>query len=448
MKYLILLLSLIPFSAFTQETLLAKYVEEGLKNNLSLQLKSDDYKMSILKLREAKGLFFPDIDAHARYTVAGGGRTIEFPVGDLLNPVYTSLNQLTFSNNFPMIDNQEFPFLRPREHETKIRLVQPILNSEIYYAHKIREKLAEAEKYNVDSYKRELTAEIKTTYYSYLKFKNIQTILNDTEFLLNENIRVNKSLYANDKVNLDAVYRSETELSKLLQQKAEIQKALSGTAAYFNFLLNRDLLQALETEAIEFNEIYTEPFLDDAIRNALFVREELKILKSHTEAAKKQLAMKKAGFLPEIAAVADYGFQGSSYRFTGDDDFYMASLVLRWDIFGGYIKRSQINQARLALDKIEKQKEISEKTLQLQVINALNELKAASTRIPSAESELTAAREAFRIINRRYNEGQIGLLEFIDARNTLTTAETNLVNSQYEFLISKAEYEKTIGSIE
>ena len=40
-------------------------------------------------------MFLPDISMNARYTVARGGRIIEFPVGDLLNPVYITLNMLT-----------------------------------------------------------------------------------------------------------------------------------------------------------------------------------------------------------------------------------------------------------------------------------------------------------------------------------------------------------------
>jgi hypothetical protein len=40
------------------------------------------------------------------YFMAGGGRTVDFPVGDLLNPVYTTLNQLTGGNNFPQVTNQ------------------------------------------------------------------------------------------------------------------------------------------------------------------------------------------------------------------------------------------------------------------------------------------------------------------------------------------------------
>src|ERR1700736_5643949 len=51
-------------------------------------------------LDQARALYLPTLDLNARYTRANGGRTIGIPVGDLLNPVYASLNQITGNSRF------------------------------------------------------------------------------------------------------------------------------------------------------------------------------------------------------------------------------------------------------------------------------------------------------------------------------------------------------------
>ena len=84
-----------------QPTILESYVAEGLENNLALQRKQLGYEKSLAALKEAKGLFMPAVSFNATYTLAYGGRAIQFPIGDLLNPVYSTLNQLTESQNFP-----------------------------------------------------------------------------------------------------------------------------------------------------------------------------------------------------------------------------------------------------------------------------------------------------------------------------------------------------------
>ena len=59
----------------------------------------------------------------------------------MLNPVYNTLNQLTATNQFPQIKNEEIQFMRPTEHETKLRLIQSIFNSQIHFNSKIQNSL-------------------------------------------------------------------------------------------------------------------------------------------------------------------------------------------------------------------------------------------------------------------------------------------------------------------
>lgn len=429
--------------SYSQDSNLKKYIQEGLENNLALKLRQDDYRQSLQNLREAKGLFFPEVSMNARFSVAEGGRTIEFPVGDLLNPVYSTLNQLTMNNMFQEIENQEFSFLRPREQETKIRVIQPIINPDIYYNRRIQENITYADKADIEVYKRALVADIKTAWYNHLKALKLQVILLNTKDLLIENVRVNQSLYDNDKITRDVVYRSEAELNKLEQQIAEAEKSVKTSAAYFNFLLNRELMLKLETEESDTLKLYSSR--EQAIEHALNVREELQILEAYNEAAVNTLNLNRAGHLPELVGVIDYGFEGINYSFTGDDDFAMASIVLRWELFKGFTNRSKISHARIGLEKIQKQKEEAKNAIQLQVINAWYNLLAAEKKVPAAESETRAAQQAFRLINTKYLHGQANFIEFMDSRNSMTNAETGLAIAKYDYLISFTDYEKAAG---
>ena len=82
------------------------------------------------------------------------------------------------------------------------------------------------------------------------------------------------------------------------------------------------------------------------------------------------------------------------------------------------------------------------KQIELQVINTMNELLTAEKGIIAAEARVKSAREGFRLVNRKYEEGQASMLEFIDARTTLTQAEENLIISKFSYLSSFAEFEK------
>ena len=92
---MICLISLAGPGVLAQNPVLQEYITEGLQSNQGLKQVKLDYAANLSALKEARGLFFPDLSLNARYTVADGGRTIEFPVGDMLNPVYSTLNVLT-----------------------------------------------------------------------------------------------------------------------------------------------------------------------------------------------------------------------------------------------------------------------------------------------------------------------------------------------------------------
>ena len=443
------------FNLTAQSELLEGYISNGLENNLALRQKLASYEQSIQDLKEARGMFFPSVSVNARYTVAKGGRTILFPVGDLLNGAYSTLNSLSAIHNlidphtggpihFPQLENQEFQFYRPQEQETKIELIQPIFNPKIYFNNKIKSDLVLAKQADAETYKRNLVAEIKTSYYNYLKTIQLNNLIDNTKKLLEENIRVNEKLFENDKVTIDNVYRSKAELGKLEQKKAEAIQMRQSASAYFNFLLNKPLDSEIDVDE---NIMLTKvgDSLDVTEVNALKSREELQMLESYQEAANHNYKLNRSSKIPTLTGAVNYGFQGEKYSFTKEDDFMLASLVLKWDIFTGRQNEAKIQHARLEQKILDQKQTELENAIKLDVMNAWYTLKSAYASIESAELQVETSRKAYDIVAKKYEQGQAGLIEYIDARTTMTNAEENLIISRYEYLIGYAKYELAAG---
>ncbi len=433
------------------------YVKTGLENNLALKQKYCSYERSLQALREAKGLFFPDVSLNARYSVAEGGRVIEFPVGDLMNPVYTYLNGITneLSQQNPAImifpdtsiSNEQINLLRPTEHETKVRVVQPIINTQIWSNYKIKKELINAEKADADTYLRHLVAEIRSAYFSYLKTVKLTELLDNTTKLLNENYRVNQKLYDNDKVTFDVVLRSKAEVSKLDQQKAEANKNHQMAGAYFNFLLNRPLNEEIiisKEAELRINNLD----LESASKIALNNREELLATSSYSKVADHNIQLNQSTKLPTLTAVVDYGLQGEKYDFRNidDQDYFMASVILKWDLFKGFQNRSKTQQAIIDKQIIENQHNALKDQIRLQVINAYYDLEASEKSVIASQNEVESLKKAFNLVNKKYTLGKANLLEFIDARTSMTNAQQKLIISKYDHYIKLAEFEKVTAS--
>src|SRR5262249_31059211 len=71
-----------------------EYVREALRSNLSLQAESLEVDRNMAALDAARARFLPTVALEARYSRSEGGRELNIPVGTVVNPVYSTLNQL------------------------------------------------------------------------------------------------------------------------------------------------------------------------------------------------------------------------------------------------------------------------------------------------------------------------------------------------------------------
>ncbi|MDE2251598.1 MAG: TolC family protein, partial [Gammaproteobacteria bacterium] len=235
------------------QSIIGDYVRSGLASNLALANQGLEIDRSRAALAAARARFFPEVALAARYTRAEGGRQIDLPVGQLLNPVYQTLNELLLANgavaNFGAISDQSIPLQLPREQDTRITLRQPLYAPAITAGVAAARANLGAAGYSRDAYRRELQRDITLAYLDWLKARNGATILSAGEAALAENLRVNQALYDNGKSTHDAVLRARAEWLDVQQQQLDAHNGADQARSYLNFLLNRPLATPLEVPA-------------------------------------------------------------------------------------------------------------------------------------------------------------------------------------------------------
>ncbi|MFQ5627657.1 MAG: TolC family protein [bacterium] len=446
-KSLLFIVALSGSTLFAQADILDQYIREGLRNNLALQQQQLSLQKSLQALKEARGLFLPSLNLEARYSRAGGGRLIEFPVGDIVNPIYATLNGLLAAQGQPVpfptnLQNINIPFLRKEEQETRVRLVQPIFQPQILYNYKIKRSAYRSSRAQQQAFSRQLVYEIKQAYFKYLSAKQLSDLLDKTKQLLAENLRVSTSLFTNQKATQDVVFRAKAELSDLEQQAAGAWKNEQIAARYFNFLLNRPLDARIDVG--EESEIVSDHKLDIArlASKAFSRREEFQQLQNAIEAAGHAAKLASTAKLPSMNFVLDYGIQGENYRFGKDDDFWMATVALQWNLFNGFQDRARQQQAELDRQRLQVQLQELERQVQLQILEAYENVQVARKIIDSANDRLRSVRLSFRIIAKKYAQGLSPQVAYLDARTNLTGAEISAILAKYDYQIKYSQLER------
>src|SRR3990170_1476926 len=138
------------------QDIITKYIDQAFENNLVLKEKNISLDKSLVALKEAKSLFLPVTSFDAQYLLAEGGRTIDIPVGTLMNPVYGTLNQRTNSQKFPQIGNVSEQLNPNNFYDVRVKTVMPIINPDIRINRDIKKEQITLQQYEIDIYKREL----------------------------------------------------------------------------------------------------------------------------------------------------------------------------------------------------------------------------------------------------------------------------------------------------
>ena len=227
---------------------LTSYIDSAFKSNIVLQQKNISLEKAGYALEIAKGYYYPTVSFQAGYQTAGGGRDIYLPLGDLLNEVYATLNQLTQSNKFPQLQNQRINFLPQNFYDAKVRTTVPIINTNIKYNKEISKQQMTLNEYEIEIYKREFVKDIKTAYFNYRNALESIAIYQSTLQLANEGKSVNEKLLENGKGLPAYVLRSTSEIENVKAQITNAEQQAANAKMYFNFLLNRDQDDAINTE--------------------------------------------------------------------------------------------------------------------------------------------------------------------------------------------------------
>jgi outer membrane protein len=425
------------------QTVLDQYIKDGLKNNIVLQQKNISLEKALFDLKEANALFLPSINLNSTYVTGKGGRYFNFPLGDLMNPVYNTLNDLTESNNFPNVENQELYFNPNNYYDAHIRSSVPIVNTDIIYNKSIRKEQAKLQQYEVDVYKRELVKNIKISYYNYLSALSAVKVLESAEHLVNKNLEVNKSLLKNGKGLHASVLRTESEVEMIKVELTNARNQVVNASRYFNFLLNKPLDEPILTDdsiqnLSEISSLYAEAEVGQ--------REELKQVLTGEKIYSYQYKLNRSYWIPRVSAFLDLGSQGADMEISDKSRYYLFGAQLDIPIFNGLQNGYKIKRSKLDLKYSTLNSKNIFQQLELSASTAKNNLTAAYQEYQGSQKQLASAKSYFKLIETGFNEGTNSLIEYLDARNQLTSSELKLTITTFKVLQAVATLERETAS--
>ncbi|MGE0409396.1 MAG: TolC family outer membrane protein, partial [Amphiplicatus sp.] len=148
------------------------------------------------------------------------------------------------------------------------------------------------------------------------------------------------------------------------------------------------------------------------------------------EARRRQVAIAKAAFAPNVSLTASYRYSDEPSTFIQNDESLTYGVRASVPLFSGGLNLSRVREARALHDSARAAVVEAERRAEASVTSAFEQLVAARTTIESAKAQVAANELALAGVRREAQVGTRTTLDVLDAEQEYLNAKVNLANAE------------------
>ncbi len=407
-------------------------IRQSWAHNDQLKAKSFEIEKADLNFREAKAMYGPTITFGTQYTLASGGRSIDFPVGDLLNPVYSTLNKITAANSFPQIENVNTQFLPNNFYDAKIRISQPIYYPDLAINKQLKLEAVQMEKLELKAFKRIISRDVMIAYFQWETSGRAIEIFKAADTLLMEARRTTQSMIRNGIALPSALARIENQMASVQAQQIEATSNHQNALSYLRFV----------TGVTGVPDKISLPERHDLSSLIPGQREELEQISQGIKM--KSLAINKENkfYTPRLGVQLDGGSQAFDFGF---QPYTLLGINLEVNIFDNKRHQYRKDASKADIQASEWQKSYVSDQIDLQSTISKQNLSSAIEQVQTFKIRIGAVDKLYKEVFQKYKEGTSTYLELVDAQTQVTQMKLQYLMAKQNAWMKWAECVYTLA---
>jgi outer membrane protein len=443
MRFLCSLVLILTFSviSFGQNVLtLDQAINIALKRNTTLQKSTNNMMSSESNYKASLGGLLPSISASGSWSWSNAtqqGSSISLG-GYVLNT--SSSTQIT------------------RNYSASANASWTLFDGLSNYASVSENKSAlESAKMQLENLKQNIVFQTITYYYAIINDQQLLKVQQDNVSYNKKNLETIVERNKLGAVTLADVYAQQVqegnaELS-LIQANNNLETAKSNLLYYLGLDVLAsysfaDSLTEKEQDILKSNLTSKFGDLSDLAQKALSSRNDYKSAVLDYEAAQSGISVAKGSYLPTITNTYSYSLYANSLNDLSKSRTLSIGLSLNVPIFNGFSTENNVQIAEVnAMNKkvdMDDLKRTVKQNLQTTYLNVL----AAEKSLEVNKRNVMAADENLRITQEKYSLGSGTLLDVLFANSNETTARTNYINSEFQYIILNGQLKFYLGELD
>jgi outer membrane protein len=426
-------------------------IDKTLNNNLTIKQSQLSESLSQESFSQSKNLLYPTLNGNSNYS-GNFGRSLDPSTQSFLSQNFSS-----FNGNL----NASVDLFRGFQKINQI---------------KQNKLLLAADKTNTEKVKNDLILQVITSYLQ---------ILYNKDFLraANQQLAVAEKQLDQQQQLLDVGNKTLADLSQAKSQVATAQLNVTDadnalTISYLTLAQLMDVPSSTRYDVqapvlASFNKPSTKYNPDQVFDEALKIFPDIRLASLRTEASKAAIKVAKGNYYPILSFGGGVGTNYSSSRLkygiptqdgferigqtaSGEDvliptlntatepykfkdqftDNFNQSVgfSLSVPIFGSFSARSTVRRAKIAYQQNQTDEQLTKNNLNKVIYQATADLKAAESRYEATTNTFLAQKDAFYVIDQRYQVGLVNSLDQSTAQTNLNKAEIDMIQAKYDLL--------------
>lgn len=140
-----------------------------------------------------------------------------------------------------------------------------------------------------------------------------------------------------------------------------------------------------------------------------------------------------------------YGYYSFTNQFR--DNFNQSiGVSLQIPIFNRYTARTSVRRAKLSYENAMVTTQLTKNTLSKTIIQAVLDLNAAVRKYQSAQQTYQADKDAFNVIQQRFNVGLVNSLDYNTSLTNYNNAQNNMIEAKYEVVFRSKVIDYYLGT--
>ncbi len=301
---------------------------------------------------------------------------------------------------------------------------------------------------NLRSAELDLILGVEERYFALLKAKKLVEVQEAAVRRAEEFLKTIESRHELGSASLSEVLKAKVQLGTEQLEALRRRNEVETSRANLNSVLNRPVDAELEIADVE--AWGTEPpSYEEALDVAMQSSPALIAAQANLRSVKDEIGIARATLFPSFSWSVSRSFspleRNDLLNFDGKFAVWNIGASLNFSIFNGFQRKTQISNARVNLKHTKESLTQTQTDVELAVKQAYLGVDLADETRNLAEQTEASAQEDFNLAQEKYNLGAATILDLLDAQASLTKAQNDKVNAQFDYLVAVAGLENAMG---